>query len=634
MTNEEQKLGMGCSITRRDFMNGVAVTGVGLAANSLGLPALAAGADYQPVVSPAYPPLNTGLRGNLVPAIADFPDIQAGKYKAFPVANDAITEEYDLVVVGGGISGLSAALFYQRGLGPEQKILVIDNNDDFGGHAKRNEFKIGDKTFISYGGTMGIATPFPYSYMAKSVLQELGIKVSRSSELTNHILETKYKLGTGLFFDKETFGEDRMVLGYGRRGMSDFFTKTPLNPKAQADLIRINGKNPDYMPGMTEAQKVEKLKRMSYKDFLANYAKVDPQVMVFMKNTSGRNNKFIDTMPAYEAGTHGSAGFNGLGLKFEEQYSEGSFTFHFPDGNASVARLLISKIVPTAFAQQPQNMDTIVNAKLDYSALDKADNPIRVRLSAPVVRVMLEGTAEKSTGVKIAYNKDGKLQAVRAKWVVMACYNRLLPDLIPELPIVQKKALLNNVKVPMMYTNVVIKNWTSFQKLGVSRVTCPGMYYPSIGIDTGNLVGGYQAVGDPTEPINIHLNKSPNHPGLPNRKDQNLAGQKELLTMTFSDHELIIRKQFQRVLGPAGFNAADDILAITVNRWPYGYAYTYDTLNDPDMPEEQRPHVIGRARFGRITIANTDSGAAAFTNTAMDEANRAVEEIWLTQGLR
>ena len=216
----------------------------------------------------------------------------------------------------------------------------------------------------------------------------------------------------------------------------------------------------------------------------------------------------------------------------------------------------------------------------------------------------------------------------------MACYNGILPSLIPEIPEKQKEALNYSVKVPMLYTNVLVKRWTAFQKLGVSRITASGFWYPGMSIDPGTLAGGYEGIGDPEGPAVVHLNKSPNKPGVGlSRKEQNRAGQQELLTMSFADHELHIRKMFQRILGPAGFDPAEDIAAITVNRWPYGYAYTYDTLGDPDVPPEQRPHMIGRQRIGRITIANSDAGAAAFTNQAMDEAHRAVEELFVLQGL-
>jgi spermidine dehydrogenase len=125
---------------------------------------------------------------------------------------------------------------------------------------------------------------------------------------------------------------------------------------------------------------------------------------------------------------------------------------------------------------------------------------------------------------------------------------------------------------------------------------------------------------------------TPGKPGLP-RKEQNRAGAQEMLSMSFQDFEYKVRDQLARALGPAGFDPKEDILAITVNRWPYGYAYTYDTLNDPDVPPEERPHVIGRRRLGRVTIANCDAGAAAFTNEAFDQANRAVEELFVLNGL-
>jgi spermidine dehydrogenase len=203
---------------------------------------------------------------------------------------------------------------------------------------------------------------------------------------------------------------------------------------------------------------------------------------------------------------------------------------------------------------------------------------------------------------------------------------------MPEIPDRQKQALAYPVKVPMMYTNVLIRRWTAWQKLGVSRINAPGMYHPNSNLDPGSTVGGYHGVTTPDEPIIVHMVRNPNKPGLP-RKEQNRAGQQELLSMTFEDFEVKIRQQLARMLAPGGFDPAADIAAITVNRWPYGYAYTYDTLADPEVPQEERPHVIGRQRFGRVTIANSDAGAAAFTNQAIDEANRAVEELFVLQGL-
>jgi spermidine dehydrogenase len=628
MSDAYHRLGMDMPITRRNFINGVAFS----IAAFRGLEAFAGQAAATGASN--YPPLLQGLRGNIPSAVDVFNPITAGRYGQFPVPDADIREEYDLVIVGAGISGLAAAHFYRLGLGPKYKILILDNHDDFGGHAKRNEFRYQGKTFLGYGGTMGIATPFPYSHGAKALVKELGIEVSRNSEFLNRGIEQNYKLISGMFFDKEHFGEDRLVPGNGRLPWPDFLAKAPLSDAARKDLVRLYGKNPDYMPGMSVEEKKAKLARMSYQDYLLKVAKITPDALPFFLGQGGRNNKRVDTTPALEAAERGSIGFDGLGLNFEERFRENSYTFHFPDGNSSLARLLINRLIPSAVPGK-QDMNTIVQAKVDYSQLDLPDSSIRIRLSSPVVRVLHDGNPEKARTVRIAYLNADKVYAVRAQNCILACYNRLIPYLMPEIPKDQKQALEYPVKVPMMYTNVLIRKWTAFQKLGVSRIQAPGMYYTNTSLDPGSTVGGYQGVTTPEEPILVHLTRNPNKPGAGlNRKEQNAAGQHELLTMTFEEHEFKIREQLSRMLGPGGFNAQEDIAAITVNRWPYGYAYTYDTLNDPDVPPEARPHVIGRRRFGLVSIANSDAGAAAFTNQAIDEADRAVEELFVRQGLR
>jgi spermidine dehydrogenase len=644
MENEYKRLGMDRAISRRDFINGVAAS---IAAGSAAMgvvggvsaeaqtstPASAEPSAPTAAESASYPPLRQGLRGNIPAAVDILNPIQAGKYVSFPVPDSEIKEEYDLVIVGAGISGLSAAHFYRMGLGPKYSILILESHDDFGGHAKRNEFHYKGKTFIGYGGTMGIATPYPYSHGAKALVKELGIDVSRNREFLNRTIEEKYQLGGGMFFDKEHFGADKFVAGNGRLPWPDFLAQAPLSETARKDLIRIHGKNPDYMAGMTEEQKKAKLAKISYQDYLLNIAKISPDAIPFFLAQGGRNNKRVDTTPALEAAEHGQVGFDGLGLHYESRFSEGSYTLHFPDGNASVARLILNRLIPSAVPGQ-QDMNTIVQSKVDYSRLDVDGANMRIRLSSPVVRVLHDGNPETAKTVRIAYMNDDKVRAVRANNCILACYNRIIPSLMPEIPEAQKTALHYPVKVPLIYTNVLIRKWTAFQKLGVARISAPGMYHTGVTLDPGSTFGGYSGVTTPEEPILVHMTRNPNKPGHGlNRKEQNAAGQKELLEMDFAQFEFKIRDQLARMLSPAGFDPAEDILGIALNRWPYGYAYTYDTLNDPDVPLEQRPHVLGRKRFGLVSIAGEDSGAAAFTNQAMDEANRAVEELYVRQGL-
>lgn len=343
-----------------------------------------------------------------------------------------------------------------------------------------------------------------------------------------------------------------------------------------------------------------------------------PEALPFFLGVGGRNNKRVDTTPALEAARRGSVGFNGLGLVFDEGFRESSYTFHFPDGNASIARLLVSRLIPSAVPGK-HTMETIVKAPLRYAALDDAASKVRIRLRSSVVRVEHDARLERARSVRIAYARDGKMHQVRGRSCVLACYNSLIPKLLPELPDRQKDALASSVKVPMVYTNVLIRRWTAFQRLGVSNIAAPGMYHTSSSLDPGTTVGGYSGVTTPEEPIIIHMVRNPNKPGLP-RKDQHLAGQQELLSTTFEQFELQIRRQLGRMLGSGGFDPSADIVGITVNRWPYGYSYTYDPLADPDMPPEQRPHVIGRQRYGLVVMA-------------IDEAHRAVEELLVSRGL-
>jgi spermidine dehydrogenase len=629
--DEYRALGMGRAIARRDFLNGIAIGITGAYAAVNGITTVAGRNVSETADAEDYPPLRTGLRGQYPVAVEEFDRIRQGKYVQFPVSDSDIHEEYDLIIVGGGLSGLSAAHFYRTALGPTQTILILDNHDDFGGHAKRNEFDYQGRSFVGFGGTMGIATPYPYSYCAKALINDLGIEVERGPEFYNREMEEKYSLGSGVFFDREHFGEDRLVIGEGRLPWKTFFEKAPLSEAARKDLIRLYGRNADYMPGLRGDEKRAKLAKMSYQNYLLNIAKMSPEALPFFLGNGGRNNKRVDTMPALEAAQHGAVGFNGLGLKFEERFNEGSYLFHFPDGNASIARLLVGKLIPAALPGK-HSMNTIVQASLAYAQLDDPNSNVRIRLSSPVVRVQHDGSPESAHSVRVAYLRGGKMYAARARNCILACYNGLIPSLMPEVPERQREALAYPVKVPMMYTNVLIRRWTAFQKLSVGTINAPGMYHTECRLDPGTNVGGYRGVTTPEEPILVHMMRNPNKPGLP-RKEQNRAGQQELLTMTFEQFELQIRRQLGRMLGSAGFDPAEDIVAITVNRWPYGYAYTYDTLADPDVPQEERPHVIGRQRFGRVTIANADAGAAAFTNQAIDEAHRAVQELLVHEGL-
>jgi spermidine dehydrogenase len=538
-------------------------------------------------------------------------------------------EEYDLVVVGGGISGLAAAYFFQRDFGRDAKILILDNHDDFGGHAKRNEFHVDGRMYLVNGGTLSIETPFPYSFTAKSLLKELGITVEGYA--AQHENRELYEgLTHGVFFDKEHFLADKLVTGAGTKPWRQFFGEAPLPAPSRNDLVRLFTEERDYLPALNPAEKAAALKKMSYQTYLRNHVKLSDVAIGYFAGDGYRNNKRVDTCPAFEAWReHRLPGFAGMKIDGEPPFESG-FEAHFPDGNATIARLLVNRLVPSAVAGL-HDMNGIVTARFDYSKLDGSGSPVRVRLSSTAVLVRHDGAVGKARRVDVIYMKDGKACRVRGRNVILACFNNIIRFIVPDLPQEQKTALAYASKVPMQYTNVLLRNWRSWKKLGVSQITAPHGYHTHLGLDYPISVGDYQFNRSADDPIVVRMVRNPNSPGLP-RKEQQRLGRVDMLVTSFETSELEVRRQLARVLGPGGFDPTHDILALTINRWPHGYAYTYDTLADPPFLEYERPHVIGRRAFGRIAIANADAGAAAFTNEAIDQAERAVRDCLYSNG--
>ena len=298
----------GQPITRRDFLNGVAVGVGGATLAPTWLEALGrAQAGQAPEQAPGYyPPALTGMRGS-----------HAGSFEVVHQLRDArgftgaVTdsgERYDLVIVGGGLSGLSAAQFFREAVGPSASILILDNHDDFGGHAKRNEFVHDGRMLMLNGGTLNIEGPKQYSDVSMGLLRRLGIDIDRFEQTTanDRAIYQRMGLRNGVFFPKEKFGVDRLVVGTPGGGASSseawhaFLSKSPLPEAAKKDLVRLQGGDqPDYMPGLSDAQKKQKLMHMSYQDFLLDVAKVHPDAAWFHQTrTNGLFLMNTDAVPA------------------------------------------------------------------------------------------------------------------------------------------------------------------------------------------------------------------------------------------------------------------------------------------------------------------------------------------------
>ena len=640
ITKDQRRLGMNRAITRRDFLNGMAIGAAGLVSSPwlAGLDAAAA-VQFAQDAAGYYPPALTGMRGS-----------HDGSYEVAHALRDPrfwrtapqpvqTGERYDLVVVGGGISGLAAAYFYRARVGANARILILDNHDDFGGHAKRNEFRPGGTLWIANGGTAGISSPFPFSQEAHGLMSAIGIEPVALSAEANRAADRSVFQGLqgSYFFDKETFGVDRLVVGSLARGNREFLSKTPLSAQAQQDIARLESEKVDYMPGLSSAEKKDRLSRMSYKDFLLNVVKVSPEVIpVYQTRTHGLYGIGIEAVGALECWAYRYPGFEGMSLdpvangrmSFTakgDATPKAPYNFHFPDGNASVARLLVRALIPSVLPGSTAQDSVLATA--DYSKLDRSESSVRIRLNSTVVRVKHAGELATSKEVEVAYGRGKSLYVVRGKAVVLACWNGVIPSLCPDLPPKQQEALKYGVKVPLVYTSVSLKNWAAFKKLGINGATSPGMYHTGARLEMPTVIGGYNPTPkSPDDPILVRMTRTPCKPGLPSR-DQHRAGHADLLTTPFATFELKIRDQLARILGGGGFDPARDIDAMTVNRWPHGYAYEYNPLWDPDFADGQSPCELGRKPFGRIAIANSDAAAAAYTDQAIDQAHRAVNEL-------
>jgi len=620
---------MANTISRRDFLSGTALV---IAGGMSPVAQLRAG----PVRY--YPPALTGLRGSH-PGSFEVAHQAGREGRSFDISGLAVEENFDLVVVGGGISGLAAAWFYREAHGSASRILIIDNHDDFGGHAKRNEFRVGDRLLLGYGGTESLQSPRAlFSKTVNRLIQTLGVDINRWDTAFEGKLYASLGLAKGVYFDRETFGVDRLVVGspivtggdsmpsHGKtRPIEAVVAEFPMSDDAKARLIAFFKHPKDYLAGKSKAEKIAYLKKISYRDYLRKDAGLgDEAVKFFDGGTKGLLAMGPDIVPALEALGSEYPGFTGLGLKdqidtaFDEPY-----IYHFPDGNASIARLLVRSLIPGV--APGHTMDDVLLAEFDYTQLDRGGAPLRLRLNSTAVTVA--NARAKGGPVDIGYVRSGELHRVQARQCVLACYNMMIPHIMPELPDAQKQALALGVKLPLVYINVAVRNWHAFRNLGVNEIYSPHGYFSNIKLDYPVSLGGYRCPRDPSEPILLHMEHMPLTPnqGLSNAEQFRL-GRLVLLNTPFEEFENRITDQLDRMLGPGGFQSARDIAAITVNRWPHGYAYDANTLFDPETSGPP-PYEIGRKRCGNVTIANCDAGWNSYTHEAIDQAWRAVNEL-------
>jgi spermidine dehydrogenase len=625
MKRSNRDLGMARDITRRDFIHDVSLASLGLA-----LPAGAmANSSPGKAVGPGshYPPVRTGMRGSH-PGAFEVAHALARDGKSFPAPTD-IDKAFDLVVVGGGISGLAAAYYYRKRFGPDVRVLILENHDDFGGHAKRNEFHQGGRMRLSWGGTMNLEYPL-FSDSVNELFAELGVDIDTLLE------GYEFRYGSGpkgkhaLFFDADTYGRDVLVPDFSFRagretGLDASIDRFPISDESRESLKAFYARRENVFPGKSEHEVKKLLSSISYTDFLKQYGGLtDEGAELFVRVTHGYAGVGADSLSAAECiGASvpimhllGSPQLSGSGAT-----DAGGDVAMFPDGNASIARLLVRALIPAAAPDA--DASNLALADFDYAKLDEDGAAVRLRLESTVINAENHGG-----GARVTYVNDGRVLRVRAKHTVLACYHAIIPHLCPDLPEQQKNAQKYQVKRPLLVTNVLLRDSKAIDRLELSGAYCPGRLHGAVWVVKGVNTAGYRHDWEDAGPVPVMFWGSVAPPDSSvSVQEQHRASRALLLAMSFEDFEREVRTVLDGMLSPAGFDVQEDILAITVNRWPHGYAYGYLDLWDPEWPEGEAPHEIARRPFGNITIANADAGAEAYTHVAIDEARRAVSEL-------
>ena len=624
-------------ITRRNFVNGTL-----MAAGASVLPMVGTSQAVMAALTPSYyPPARTGLRGSH-PGSNEHAHARAWGGQSNSGAPTALNEEYDLVVVGGGISGLAAAYFYQQEYGTDKKVLILDNHDDFGGHAKRNEHNIDGDIRIGFGGSESLEGTRDYDEVMLNLLKDIGVDLELFSEAYDVDFYKRHNLGASTYFNKRIFGEDKVVkhpfCGYpafiegllrSKLPMEKAVEETPLSKKGKEQLMRVL-KGGEHVIDIPKEDLKEYIHTHSYFDYLTNTLGVDdPLVLRMARHTSiDYTEGGTDTLSIAEVLESGPLGIdpsiswkNAIGDGSDQKYlrKEGDtfslkdpYIHHFPDGNATIARLLVKKMIPNVGSGT--NAQEIILSKFNYDELDKPSNNVRIRLNSTVVNVVHDGPPHNASGVYINYINNNKTYQIKAKGVVMACYNMIIPHIVPDLPQDQYVALRSLNKVPLQLSTIGVRNWRGMKELGIGMVMCPGNMHQAVNLDFPVSIGDYEYTKSPDDPCILHMRSAPlgetiGAPAIEQFKEVRYR----MLGLTFDDYEQEIREHLSGMLPKELFDFDRDVQSIMVNRWAHGYSY-----GDPGD--------IGRQPFGRITIANSDANDTSLVQSAIGQAYRAVKE--------
>jgi spermidine dehydrogenase len=617
-------------ITRRDFLNstllgsGAALLGA-LTPSELLARASAQGSDW---TGPGGVGDYASSNGNTLAVLTDGHRIRDHAFDALPADVVDTNETYDCVVIGGGISGLAAGLFFKR-RGPSRgTCLVLDNHPIFGGEAKRNEFQVDGHRLLAHQGSAFYFVPYPYSFIGR-FYDSVGLKQPK-------LTYQRWSGGSEMALANTPYGSPGMD-----RGQYGFFFGAKFGQKPGLwviDPLRTNLQSAPISDA-TRAELIGILRATTRPGFDAARPQYDGDPVSRRLDTMTLEDHLMDKFGVSRetARTYLWEEGSGFGLGSDALSAFSAYApdmLHprpdpepeqmFPDGNSGFARMIVKALLPNAIGGA-DTIEGISRGTVALDALDVAASPTRIRLNSTAVWVQHDGAPERSETVTVAYLRSGRVYRVKARSVVMAGGSWTTKQIVRDLPAAQRDAYAQFYRSPAMIANVAVRNWRFLQKLGITGARWfegVGSYFqvrrmPTYGAD-------FPTIG-PDQPIVLNLKVIYPTPGLP-AEQQGHIGRGQMIGTSFVDYERQIRAQFEDMFGRAGFTQ-NDIAGIVLNRWGHAYlspqpGWYYGTNGRP-APRD----ILRAGPFGRIAFANTDLSGNMDHRGSIIEADRAVGQI-------
>jgi spermidine dehydrogenase len=628
-SSADKALGMDIErgITRRDFLNGTLLGSGALLLNSASPVRLVAQTEttrsdddwtgYGGVGDYA------NSNGNTAAVLEAGHQIRDGVFENLPAGVIDTGESYDCAIVGGGISGLAAALIFQRKAGEGKMCLVLDNHPIFGGEAKRNEFPVDGHRLIGHQGSALFWRPYPHSFMAR-FYESIGLKTQRleyqkwggpgpeiALERTPYLGSAPY----GLYFGPK-FGQPQGIWVTDPWGKK--LEGAPISARTREELLRHQ--SPEQAPAQKPQYRGDAISRrldtITLEDHLMeSYGISRETVRTFLSPDEGGGYGLgPDALSGYTA-----YAFDELGPIPEDG------TQMFPDGNSGIARLITKTLIPESIAGSPAIEDVCRN-RVNFAALDRAGAAARVRLDSTVVWVKHDGDPAKSESVTIAYTRGGKTYRVKARSVVMAGGSWTTKHVVRDLPADRKEAYSQFYRSPCMVVNVAVRNWRFLYKLGISGC----QWFEGLGsfmqVRKLALCGADSPTIGPDSPVVLTIKVLYTSPGK-TAEQQGHMGRAEMVSTPFREYERQIRRQLTDMFAGTGFDAGRDVAGIILNRWGHAYASPAPGFYFGKDGKPAPGDVLRAAPFARIAFANTDLSGTPDHKSSILEADRAVEQL-------